>query len=159
MSVERLFCEETRRVDFVAAFNKGLDAAQIAEKNKHEIDSVFDELNKQLAEVAHGRVKFERKECLKNNDDGLLSGSRVAFRDMKYQALCAMNPLSPQSPAKEIATWRQNRMGYPCKISFGTKEHYCEDKFTLENALALMLQDPIVGENLAKLVALSEASA
>ncbi len=147
-------------VDFIAAFNKGLDAAQIAEKNKREIDSVFDELNKQLANATKGNVNIQIRECEKVPDFNPLS-SRIDFRIIKYQAICAINPLFPfpQSLAKEIATWSQDRTGYPCKISFGIKEHYCANKVALENALALMLQDPIVGENLAELMALSEASA
>ncbi|ASF46086.1 hypothetical protein [Methylovulum psychrotolerans] len=148
-------------VDFIAAFNKGLDAAQIAEKNKREINSVFDELNKQLANATKGNVNIQIRECEKAPDFNPLGGSRIDFRNIKYQAICAINPLFPfpVSPTKEIATWSQDRTGYPCKISFGTKEHYCEDKVALENALALMLQDPIVGENLAELMAMSKASA
>jgi len=151
-------------VDFITAFNTGLDAAQIAEKNKREINSVFDELNQQLAEVTDGRVNIQIRNRLKEAPPENMAERMAPLflrKSIEYRAICAINPLSPQSPppVKEIATWSQDRTGYPCKISFGIKEHYCEDKVALENALALMLQDPIVGENLAKLMAMSEASA
>jgi hypothetical protein len=56
----------------------------------------------------------------------------------------------------ELAEWEKGREGYPCKITIGNKQHYCEDKTELEETLALMLQDPIVAGILADVMRLSE---
>jgi len=142
-------------VDFITAFQEGLNAAEIADKNKREINSVFDELNRQLSEATDGKVKV----VIRDNILEALSRSISLFtvnQPKKNQAIWALNPLF-QSSSKELAIWNQDPNGYPCKISFGNKEHYCEDKSDLENTLAIMLQDPIVGETLSKLIRLSEA--
>jgi hypothetical protein len=142
-------------IDFIAAYEKGLNAAEIADKNQREIDSVFDELNKQLAAATDGKIKIVRSD--KNPFSKTMKDlNKILFIDdihkefpSRDQRLFAFNTLN--KAVEVLAFWSQDRNGYPCKISYGNKEHYCEDKGALEEALASLLQDPIVGAALYKL--------
>jgi hypothetical protein len=142
-------------IDFIAAYKKGLNAAEIADKNQREIDSVFDDLNKQLAAATDGKVKI----IIKGN---YMSGIRAflaqADEDLKVinkkytpsdEKILALNPLTKVEEG--LAYWSQDRYGYPCKISYDNKVNICEDKSALEKTLATLLQDPIVGAALYKL--------
>ncbi|MDD5276367.1 MAG: hypothetical protein PHR16_09820 [Methylovulum sp.] len=142
-------------VDFIAAFKEGLSAADIADKNKREIASVFEELNKQLTKETDGKVKIS----IRDSPMSALSLMTVQLSDLSdinkknmptNQIISALNPLAKSQ--ENLAHWSQDRNGYPCKISYGNKEHYCEDKPALEESLAKLLQDPIVGESLYKLM-------
>lgn len=137
--------------DYVKAIKKGLNAAAIADANRREIDSVFNELNRQLTEAT----------------DGKITAQIVAFSESKprpnlahtpqwpYKAICVFN-FSLGEVATQLARWHQDTHGYPCKISYGNKEIYCEDKASLENALADMLRAPSVGKVLSKIITLAE---
>ena len=140
-------------VDFITAFKTGLNAADIADKNKREINSVFEELNEQLAKATDGKVKVE----IRDNFSVFSLRLFDEKQPKKNQAIWAFNPLFKSAGAKELARWDLDPNGYPCKISFSNKELYCEDKPALERTLANMLQDPTVGEALSKLIQLSEA--
>lgn len=140
-------------VDFIEAFKEGQTAAETAKKNNQEITSVLNELNKQINEATDGKIRISLSS---------LSLADMLGRD-KYTDLLergryinAENYLIPNSPKKELVKWEQGREGYPCKITIGNKQHYCEDKTELENTLALMLQDPIVAETLTNLMSLSQ---
>lgn len=140
-------------VDFIEAFKEGQTAAEIAKKNNQEITSVLNELNKQINKATDGKIRISLSS---------LSLADMLGRD-KYTDLLergryinAENSLVSNSPKKELVKWEQGREGYPCKITIGNKQHYCEDKTELENTLALMLQDPIVAKVLNNLMSLSE---
>jgi hypothetical protein len=150
-------------VDFIEAFEKGQTAAEIARKNNQEINSVFDELNRQLDRAIEGKVEICFQAMTKTIDESNMRLGISSFNDFlnsqktkKYTAICAINPSISNSPKKELAEWEKGKNGYPCKIITGNQQHYCEDKTELENALALMLQDPIVGKALSDLISFSE---
>lgn len=132
-------------VDFIGSFNKGQDAAIQAEKNKDEIDSVFDVMNLQLSEVSAGRLKVEIK--LKSNPlFGLLAITGNAQDKGAYWALVASNPLAASFSPKEIAKWKSDPNGYPCQVITDVEEVYCEDRAALERALKYLLASPEVGK-------------
>lgn len=128
--------------DFTKHLNVGLAAAEAAERNRAEIDGVFQELNKQLHDVTSGKVQIDRydfHESWKFTKD---------FRPLTYSGLAVFSPISEGSP-KEIAKWSMARAGYPCEIELpGNTKWFCEDKRGLEHALAELLQDPMVGETI-----------
>jgi hypothetical protein len=138
-------------VDFIEAFKEGQTAAEIAKKNKHEIISVFKELNAQLKKATDGKIRINLGFAIQ----GLVKKDPSQISE-KFKSISAENPTVPNSHKEELVKWEQAREGYPCKITIGNKQHYCEDKTELENALALMLQDPIVAKTLSKLMSLSQ---
>jgi len=134
--------------DFSASFKKGLDAAQIAQKNHAEIRSVFDALNNQLARESNGRIAVEIRKV-----KGSGTSIKEIFRTLNaHDAIVAYNPNDPQSTVEELAEWSEDRIGYPCRIKFGLKQTSFEDKEALEAGLADLLEDPIVGETLYHLM-------
>lgn len=144
-------------VNFIEAYQVGLNAANSAEKNEQEIDAVFEEMNRQLFSATEGKISVLRQTIHENESSifyrNLIArhGRSVTLPHYKpYRAIVARN-LLVNNNTKELAKWHQKPEGYPCEITFGSKTMICEDKEALENALAEMLRDPIVGETLFKL--------
>ena len=128
----------------VEAFKTGLNSALVPENYIIQSNSVFSELNQQLKEVTDGKILISRS---KFQERGNLS-SMFNMENIKYySAITAENPFVRNSE-KELARWSLDRNGYPCKIVLGSETMYCQDKKGLENGLAMLLRDPIVGETL-----------
>lgn len=147
--------------DYIQAFKKGLEAAEAADRARKEIDSVFEDLDRQLREGTGGKIAIKRKEFEVKGMTTIwtpwtagqfLPGSQKET----YWAIVAYNPQITNSPVKQLAIWRQARAGYPCKITWENVEHACEDKRGLEGALAMLLADPLVGETIHSLMQLEE---
>lgn len=135
-------------VDFKKSFNAGIDSAKFAEANRNEIQSVFDEINKQLEEVTEGTIFIDRKRYYVNNTiQDLASIANFKPRET-YHAVVAVNPKVPNSPEKELANWKMSKDGYPCRIYIDNNHIACEDKKALEAAMQELLSDTSVGEKL-----------
>ncbi len=134
-------------VDFIEAFKQGQLAAERVKNNNQEIDYVFKRLNEQLAQATEGKIQLNIEEIEDLSKQPYVTNNGEPIWPVDYLAICADH--------KELARWEKGREGYPCKITIGNKQHYCEDKTELEQTLALMLQDPIVAETLASLMRLS----
>lgn len=139
-------------VDFKKSFNAGLNAAKIAENNRNEVQSVFDEVNEQLQEVAGGALYIDRAEYYVNNTiQDLASIANFKAREV-YHAVIATNPKVPSSTEKQLGKWKMSNDGYPCRIYIGSNHIVCEDKKALENAMQELLSDTSVGEKLYYLI-------
>ena len=134
--------------DFKSAFKQGIDAARKAEASRNEINSVFEDLNKQLSEVSAGKLTIERRQLLRP----IPSWASALERPKKYWALVAHNPLIGKSPATELCEWDSSKAGYPCKLTWDSEKRYCENKRALEDALSELLRDPIVSEKMTFLI-------
>jgi hypothetical protein len=148
--------------DFVAAFRSGLDAAQRADLARKEIDAVFAELTEQLQRPADGRVQIVRQEFEKRDADpfgiGLPYTLRVlGARAPTYWAVAARNPKAADTKPRELALWQQDRAGYPCKLSWGGVERTCNDRESLQEALAALLEDGIIAERINGVMRLPDA--
>ncbi len=132
-------------VDFIGSFKKGQDAAQKAEDNKDEIESVFENMNQQLGEASSGRLRVEI--IFKSNPFiEFLSVAAKSNSNGSYWALAALNPQAESYSPKEIAKWKPDPNGYPCLVITDDEEMYCEDKVALEKALSCLLTRPDVGK-------------
>ncbi len=138
-------------IDYTKSFTVGIKAAVKAETNKSEIGDVFSDLNKQLDNITDGKVTINRVQLYKQTH-----ALRITFMEPRkyYWAIAAENPKTENSSVKELAKWEMDRNGYPCKITLGNDEIYCEDKVALERGLSDILQDSIVGDVLQKLMRL-----
>jgi len=137
--------------DFKSAFNEGLDAAQKAEASRLEIDSVFKDLNQQLTEVSEGKLTIKRSQ-LDRPRNWIVQMSTPFERAEKYWAIIAHNPTIEGSSFQKLCEWESGRAGYPCKLTWGGDEHYCDDKQSLEDTLSNLLRDPIIAERLLSLI-------
>ncbi len=125
--------------DFTAALQEGLKAAEASDRARKEIDRVFEELNTQLAKATDNAVLIERVEWP-------VPGFESSWR------LVATNPSIDESPALKLAGWNQDRAGYPCSLSWAGEQQFCEDKGALQQQLADLLKDPLVGESIHTLM-------
>ena len=139
-------------VNFVEAYKDGLNSAELAEKRKNEINSVFNDLNQQLADATNGKVfilRMDFREEIKNKSDPRFFANLIM--EPKYYSAIAAENKAVKNSARELARWAEDRAGYPCKITLDSATMYCEDKKGLENGLEKLLRDPVVGETLRKL--------
>ncbi|AJE02068.1 hypothetical protein [Geobacter pickeringii] len=148
--------------DYIDAFKQGLAAAEAAERAKQEINEIFRELDIQMRAGSEGKISIDRKEYYVRDQGMAPAFAALATlpyvlggrKRETYWAVVAENPLIPDSPTKELATWTQGRSGYPCKIAFANVDRSCADRESLEIALDVLLRDPTVGEKLSSLMRL-----
>ena len=142
-------------IDFTKSFDTGLNAAEKAQRNKTEINQVFEHLNIQLAKHTSGKVKISISKHRKMED--VLKFSLFGPKNY-YYSITATNPIIGPVSAKELANWEESRAGYPCKINLFSDEIYCEDKLALEQGLSQMLEDPTIGDILYSIINLEPTS-
>ncbi|MDR9425715.1 MAG: hypothetical protein RI567_10590 [Marinobacter sp.] len=138
--------------DFKKYFTKGLSAAEKAESNKNEIDSIFEELNSQLDEATDGKIEISRVKFYVSN--ALADIASLMKPRETYLAIAAKNKKVKGCDYKQLARWKIDRNGYPCVIIIDRDEMYCEDKVALESNLQQLLSDPTVGDTLYKLMSM-----
>lgn len=136
-------------VDFIKSLHSGIAAAQSAEKNRAEIDSVFAELNRQLAQATNNTVAIHRAERHEQVD--VFASIQTVFNRPKYWALMVGTPKG--LCISEVARWETTESGYPCTIRMPSTVWMCVDKRGLESALSKLLQTSAVGEEIRKILA------
>jgi hypothetical protein len=132
-------------VDFLDSFNKGISAAKQAAENMHEINGVIETLSKQLEAATDGAIKIAIKD--KSNVFNALFSSIDQASMKTQQFIIAFNPLGEYKP-KELAEWKVDENGYPCRLITPDTEFYCEDKEALELYLGSLLASPTTGKKL-----------
>ena len=144
--------------NFVDAFNKGLEASVHAEAAREEINQVIKALSKQLHDATDGRVQIE---VIESNDlissifnfpNPLLSGTSADLKKRKSQWIGARNVKAKDSGYVRLAKWERPHEGYPCTLTLNGRELRSHDRESLEESLAAMLQDSLVGEHLRELI-------
>jgi hypothetical protein len=148
-------------IDFKEYFEKGLQAAENAAANKAEIDSVFEELDRQLDEATGGKISISRKEFYVNNNaiadflnaiNRLSSNPKESKPKETYLAIVAKNKTIKDCEYIQLAKLDIHKDGYPCKITLNGDITYCEDKIALVETLQMLLSDTTVGSKLRTLI-------
>jgi hypothetical protein len=135
-------------INFVDSLNKGLELSQQADESNKEIEAVFAELNRQLNEVYSGKLVIERR----------VATNRIETINEIHPVVASVVARNGKSRMDKsnttilIANWEQSRTGYPCSIAFSGQKHICEDKESLELAIADLLADPFVAKTLLKVI-------
>ena len=132
-------------VDFTASLNKGISAAQNAERNRAEIYTVFKEMNAQLSHATDGKIDIELVQF--DEPSNILTNTLASiFQNKKYWAVAVRQKVHKTYGARELARWKQDPAGYPCWITIGDTQLACENKEALETALAELISTPAAGE-------------
>jgi hypothetical protein len=132
--------------DYVAALNKGFDAARKADLARKEINAVFKKFKDDIFRASGGGLIIERK--LFDEPVSPLQRMSIFEPSKKYWAIAAHNPTVKQPTWKELARWQQSPDGYPCSIILERGELQFQDREALEKGLERFLRDPRVGEKL-----------
>lgn len=148
--------------DYEEALQLGFAAAKKAEIARKEIQRILEKLKADILAVSEGKLLLEiqmveEPEPLSGvfGPLGMAQAYAKALQQKKYYtALMASNPKVAKSPVKELAIWKQAKDGYPCSLIWGNQERQCEDRSALEEGLAELLKDPVVGEKLYALTKL-----
>ena len=139
--------------DFGSAFDEGQRAAEDAKAARNEVDLVFEELNRQVAEKTGNKLRIERTKLMEGTTS-LFAFAWPPKGPSTYWAVVATNPAVEGAPVREIARWQQDRRGYPCRILWRGEDRSCEDMEALERNLADLLKDPLVAQVLYSLMKL-----
>lgn len=145
--------------DYKKALQEGFAAAKKAELARIEVDEVLAKLKADILLASEGALSVEVRQLEEEEDPiqrimrgGVWAG--IPQAKSYYRALVAVNPKAAKSPLKVLARWKQAKDGYPCSLIWGKQEVQCEDRLALENGLAQLLSDPLVGEILYALAQL-----
>jgi hypothetical protein len=140
--------------EFPNALKQGMDAAEKAEIARKEIDAVFIDLEKQILDATDGKLKIFRTKF----SEEVWQPFEMKMLDPKppktYQAIAAKNFVIKNSPVAELAKWSPHYRGYPCKLTWSDKQINCMNKKALEEALADLIRDPLIADQLATLLRL-----
>ncbi|ASV35300.1 hypothetical protein CI807_03580 [Pseudomonas sp. NS1(2017)] len=134
-------------VNFIDSFNQGMSAAQKAIANKDEIDSVIDALSEQLLQASGGKIKISIAEKATPLFAMFAASAEDLLARRKRWSVVASNPLASYQP-KELAEWKFDENGYPCRLITTETEMFCEDREALEDALNKLLSAPGTGKKL-----------
>jgi hypothetical protein len=150
--------------DFKKALAEGFVAAEKAEIARKEVQQILEKLKADILAASEGKLLLEIRtfEEPKGAAESWKTGVSVveiyqkALEPKKiYEALMASNPKVAEKRFKELARWKQAKDGYPCSLIWGKQERQCEDRAALEEGLAELLKDPVVGEKLYSLTQLA----
>ncbi|MBP0940513.1 hypothetical protein V2J92_25930 [Pseudomonas alliivorans] len=142
-------------VDFKASLAQGLKAATEAEASRTEIAKVFEALNEELSEATEGKLYIELAEEIQL-PNSMLNGlmgpmSHVMANAKKVPVIKCINPLV-RGRSEKLCEYSMGRAGYPFQIKLDRQEWVCHDRAALENVLAELLSDPVVGERIMKVM-------
>lgn len=144
-------------LDIKTAFESGLDAARKSDRAHKEIKEVFDDFAAQLETASNNRIKISLRD-FPVKDWRKLAGLTFPPEPVtNYTGITAENPAAKSSKLL-LAKWKPAPMGYPCLISWGDQERYCEDKEALLRCLKDFVADPLIGEKFLSLMQLEAKS-
>jgi hypothetical protein len=135
-------------VDFVAAFHRGQQAALQAREDREEIDDIVQALSDDLFGVTDGKLRISIRKFPKRFP--VLPDGAVSAGDDEW--LCACNEKIRDAGEVRVAKWMRPYRGFPCTLIFGGREVRCHDGDALGEALAELLQDAWVADQLKDLL-------
>ncbi|WP_250509149.1 hypothetical protein [Caballeronia sp. GACF4] len=146
--------------DFADAFKRGQDAAAQAAAARAEINDVFKEINEQLSAATEGKLEIERQNFEKPKKKtvaNLLGGIGMDFLERLEPAetepwIAARNPRATNDNWVRLAKWYRPQEGYPCRLTYDKTDANCHDRTALAEALAEMLANASIGEQIRRLL-------
>jgi hypothetical protein len=138
-------------VDFQKAFLKGIEAHDEASRARKEISSVFDELARQIHLASGGRVQIRRDASQRADKTRRvpLEGASGPEAAVSFGTIFAG---APYAERYELCSYQLSRLGYPVIITYGGNDYRSQDKAALEECLSDLLQDPLTGGKLRRLM-------
>lgn len=142
-------------VDFQKAFMKGIEAHDEATRARREISSVFDEFARQIHVASGGRIQIRRdasqraEKARRTPPEGAGGGGGPPETAVSFGTIFAG---APYAERYELCSYQLSRLGYPLTITFGGNDYRCQDKASLEECLSDLLQDPLTGGKLRRLM-------
>lgn len=148
-------------VDFQKAFLKGIEAHDEATRARKEISSVFDEFARQVNAASGGKVQIRRDASQRADKarrvptppppipPGTEAPPATGTEAVTFGTLYAG---APYGERYELGSYQLSRLGYPLVVTFSGNDYRCEDKNSLEECLSELLQDPITGGKLRRLM-------
>lgn len=139
-------------MDFRKSFEKGILAAKNIEKETLEIRKIFVELQKQIKEASHGRIKIS----IENEPhlEPLTTINTILKKNQKRNKFYIVaESCSPEPKTIIIAEWKtSNDGGFPCFITYDEHEVYAYDEGSLIIELQNLISSPYCGNKFRKLI-------
>jgi hypothetical protein len=145
--------------NFQDALKEGLSHAEEEQKNRKEIDSVFDALKDDIEGFTKSNVSIKlckRIDAQIGDGHDLIAsalGSILNTRKRrKYLGLIAYRTLDSAPFEKELCEWEYGEKGYPVTISYLNRSTACADKESLILCLQDLLSHPDAGKKIKSLI-------
>ena len=144
--------------NFLGAFEEGIEASRRAEAARTEIEQIIDSLSRQLNEATSGRLKID---VIESQDilasfakwNSVFAGHGLQnSKPQKSEWIGAKNLQAENDSYVKLAKWDRPHAGYPCTLTFNGRDLRCHDRDSLEESLAELLRDSLVGEALRQLL-------
>lgn len=139
-------------VDFKEQLAKGFNAHQRASAAKEEVNSILQNLTSQVEEFTEGRVGITLKREIAsmtaeilNNVAGFTSGVPITPPLKTQYNLVAYDKSRGTGNAERLASWLQDKTGYPCALRFGDAKREAYDRESLEAILGELLASSETG--------------
>jgi hypothetical protein len=139
-------------VDFQKAFLKGIEAHDEASRARKEISSVFDELARQIHLASGGRVQIRRDASQRADKTRRAPPEGASGSPETAVSFGTIFAGAPYAERYELCSYQLSRLGYPVIITYGGNDYRSQDKAALEECLADLLQDPLTGGKLRRLM-------
>ncbi|MGN7982221.1 hypothetical protein [Burkholderia sp. 22313] len=140
--------------DFADAFKRGQEAAENAARARAEVDAVFEAAKSELLTVSEGRIELDRRLFEKPRQrtlaDMFLTASAIRVGEPKETEpwVAARNPKAVDAEWVKLAKWERPHEGYPCVLSYNSRDVRCHDRESLSEAIGELLASSWGGERL-----------
>ena len=149
-------------VDFKAHLAKGYSAYEKATAARTEVKAVLRELTSQVEEFTNGKVGIKLKDevalfsnNIVENLVNVASGNPVSMPTNIQINLVAYDKSQESSTARKLASWTQEKDGYPCVLRFANAKHEAYDRTSLEKVLSELLAWSETGRIISSIAAKS----
>ncbi|MBU9606811.1 hypothetical protein [Burkholderia multivorans] len=144
--------------DFADAFRRGQEAAAEAARAREEVDAVFATVKQELLDASEGRIELARmsfeKPRMRTLADMLapLANLQAPARAEMEPWIPARNPKAADGSWVKLAKWSRPHEGYPCVLSYDSRDVRCHDRESLSDAVGELLASSWGGEKLRSLL-------
>ncbi|HEF4774696.1 hypothetical protein [Burkholderia multivorans] len=145
--------------DFADAFKRGQDAAARAAEARAEVDQVVADVKQSVLNATNGKIEVGQQRFEKPRKRSLAEqfASSIALLNSIGPPptelwLAARNPFAVDASWEKLAKFERPHEGYPCVISYDSRDVRCHDRSSLEEAIAELLASSWGGEILFSLL-------
>jgi len=138
--------------NFLSILATSLEGARNAQKTINEIHDLLEDFSNAIKAGTGDKVYVVRVEAIEGMTDGFLRNLALFLKDPKRQQVLALRHVdAPDVRDVQLATWREDALGYPCTVGFRDREYICENKLALSTALEEIIADSSVALAIEKL--------
>ncbi|WP_374580353.1 hypothetical protein, partial [Pseudoduganella sp.] len=137
---------------FAGAVRAGMNSADIAKWNRHQIKETLQSLAAAVEAATEGKVTVRlRSGGDAFAEDGLQAFASFVLARKVYDTLILEEKKAGARRKIQIARFQQSASGFPCTLAVSNDEYICNDIESLERVLSKIMQATAVGLSISEL--------